>query len=142
MEGSIILYIFLICVLFKILWDTMIIESFDYQKECTNELARSIKTKREDEEEYINDQSYVANTDIPKSLDYLNNAFSNINGNVPSAYTGEDMFKNLSNLIVDNALSINETDKLAVAKGNLVDSLSRYEIVLNDGSLSKLEEYQ
>lgn len=142
MKGNIILYICLICGLFKVLWDTMIIESFDYQKECTDELADSIKVKRENEEKYKNDQSKVANEDIPISLDALNNEFSNIKGNIPSAYTGEDMFKNLSNLIVDNALSTNETEKLAVAKGNLVDSLSDYEIILNDGSLSKLADYQ
>tara|TARA_B100001989_G_C24437515_1_gene412256 strand:+ start:300 stop:728 length:429 start_codon:yes stop_codon:yes gene_type:complete len=142
MKGNIILYICLICGLFKVLWDTMIIESFDYQKECTDELADSIKVKRTNEEAYKLSQSNTANNTIPTSLDNLETAFYDMKGNIPKSYESEQNYKDIVNNIIDNTEQINAKDKLAVAKGSLVDFLSRYEIILNDGSLSNLADYQ
>ena len=75
MKDTIILLIILVCVLFKVLWESITIESFDYQEECTDELADSIKTKRDEEAKIKAEQSSLANVNIPRSIDDLSNSF-------------------------------------------------------------------
>lgn len=142
MKRNIILYLLLICVFIKLFWNKIAIEAFNYQKECTNELADSIATKRESEKNFKLAQAIVATEQIPTSLNNLEDSLYNIRGGVPQGFDKEDMYKSLMNTVIDNALKINEKDKLAVSKGNVIDTLSRFEIILNDGALSNLAEYK
>ena len=54
MKNTIILLVLLMVVLFKEIWESITIESFNYQKGCKDEYADSIRIKRENEEKYSN----------------------------------------------------------------------------------------
>lgn len=142
MTKNVILILLLVVVLIKVFIETMVIETFDYSKECTDDLADSIAGKRKKEEEYKSSQYDEATNELPKSLANLKNSFQSIRGNVPQAYANEESHKELINMIIDNAATVNEKEKMIVAKGNLVDSVSRIETILNDGTLSNLADYQ
>ena len=142
MKQNIILYLSLSCVLMNFLWKNIVIESFDYQKDCTDELADSIAVKRKKEQQYKLDQMVEAKEGVVNALNDIGGSFANNRGYITQAYFKEDMHQKLLNSVIDNSSNTNETDKLSTAQGNLITLLSRYETLLNDGDLEKLADYQ